>query len=118
MTDVPMKMVDGALVPLTEAEIADFEARSNAPAPPPPPRVILMGWFASALASLGHEAAVNAAVAALPRWKQVLWERAAHVRENDTDVVAIAQALNINLASVFDEAERIRIETRGELDHG
>jgi hypothetical protein len=91
----------------TEAEVEAL------PDPPPPPRVILAGWFKAALARLGHAPMVGAAVASQPLWKQELWKAATHVREDDADVVAIAGALNINLAAVFDEAERIRIETRG-----
>lgn len=76
------------------------------------PRVALEGWFKAALSRLGHLVAVNAVVATLPEWKQILWHAASSFKDDDADVVAIAARLNIDLNSVFDEAERIRQEVR------
>lgn len=36
MSDVPLKMVNGELVPLTEAEFADYQARTQNPPEPEP----------------------------------------------------------------------------------
>jgi hypothetical protein len=62
---------------------------------------------------MGKTAAVARAVSLQPEWKQILWNSATHIRENDPDVIAIATALNINLKAVFDKAEEIRIAMRG-----
>jgi hypothetical protein len=79
-------------------------------APPAPPREIHVAWFKAALADMGKLDAVDAAVATLPAAKQVMWEYATSINEADADVIAIAGALKINLAAVFDKAEAIRAE--------
>lgn len=109
----PCKLVDGVYVALEGDELADFLARENAPPPPPPPRAILIGWFKAALSQMGKLTIVDQAVQGLPEWKRILWEYATSVREDDADVVAVAGALNIDLAAVFDLAEEIRIATKG-----
>jgi hypothetical protein len=79
------------------------------PAPvPTPPREIHVAWFKAALADMGKLDAVDTAVATLPATKQVMWEYATSINETDTDVIATAKALKINLAKVFDRAETIR----------
>lgn len=84
------------------------------PVRPPEPRIILAGWFKAAISQLGYTAAVAGAVSLQPEWKQILWNAATHIREDDADVIAIATALNINLSAVFDRAEEIRAAVRGE----
>jgi hypothetical protein len=79
-------------------------------APPAPPREIHVAWFKAALADMGKLDAVDAAVATLPAAKQVMWEYATSINEADADVIAIAGALKINLAAVFDKAETIRTD--------
>ena len=79
-------------------------------APPAPPREIHVAWFKAALADMGKLDAVDVAVATLPDAKQVMWEYATSINETDADVIAIAGALKINLAAVFDRAEAIRTE--------
>ena len=74
------------------------------------PREIHVAWFKAALADIGKLDAVDAAVATLPAAKQVMWEYATSINEADADVVAIAGALSINLATVFDKAETLRTD--------
>jgi hypothetical protein len=74
------------------------------------PREIHVAWFKAALADMGKLNAVDAAVATLPAAKQVMWEYATSINEADADVIAIAGALKINLAAVFDRAEAIRMD--------
>ena len=62
---------------------------------------------------MGRTAAVAAAVSQQPEWKQILWNAATHIREDDADVIAIAAALSINLTAVFDKADEIRAAVRG-----
>jgi hypothetical protein len=77
---------------------------------PVAPREIHVAWFKAALADMGKLNAVDAAVATLPAAKQVMWEYATSINEADADVIAIASALKINLAAVFDKAETIRTD--------
>lgn len=77
---------------------------------PAMPREMHVAWFKAALADMGKLNAVDAAVATLPATKQVMWEYATSINETDADVIAIADALQINLAAVFDRAEAIRTE--------
>jgi hypothetical protein len=77
-------------------------------APPAPTREIHIAWFKAALADMGHLDAVEAAVATLPAAKRIMWEYATSIIETDADVIAIASALKIDLAAVFDKAETIR----------
>lgn len=72
------------------------------------PREIHIAWFKAALADLGKLDAVEAAVATLPAAKRIMWEYATSIIETDADVIAIAGALRIDLAAVFDRAEEIR----------
>jgi hypothetical protein len=87
---------------------ADFVAPSFPS--PAMPRETHIAWFRVALAAMGKLDAVNAAVATLPADKRIMWEYATSIIEADADVIAIADALNINLATVFDNAETIRAE--------
>jgi len=105
------KYVNGEPVEMTDEEIATFLAEQAAQQKP---RIILAGWFKAAISQMGKTAAVAAAVASQPEWKQILWNAATHIREDDADVIAIAAALNINLSAVFDKAEEIRASMRGE----
>jgi len=75
---------------------------------PAKPREIHIAWFEAALADMGHLDAVNAVVETLPVAKRILWKRSTSIIETDADVVAIAGALKIDLAAVFDRAEEIR----------
>jgi len=75
---------------------------------PAKPREIHIAWFKAALADMGHLDAVEAAVATLPAAKRIMWEYATSIIETDADVIAIAGALRIDLAAVFDRAEEIR----------
>jgi hypothetical protein len=75
---------------------------------PVPPREIHIAWLKAALADLGKLDAVEAAVATLPAAKRIMWEYATSIIETDADVIAIAGALRIDLAAVFDRAEAIR----------
>jgi deoxyxylulose-5-phosphate synthase len=88
--------------------IADYTAPT-----PPPINVVKAGWLRAALARQGKLAAVNAAVAQSTEEKQELWEYATEYRIDDPDVVAIAAALGIDLRTLFDLAETIRIERQG-----
>ena len=75
---------------------------------PAKPREIHTAWFEAALADMGHLDAVNAVVETLPIAKRILWKRSTSIIETDADVIAIAGALMIDLAAVFDRAEAIR----------
>ena len=75
---------------------------------PAKPREIHIAWFKAALADLGFLDAVETAVATLPTAKRIMWEYATSIIEIDADVIAIAGALRIDLAAVFNRAEEIR----------
>lgn len=77
-------------------------------APPSPARSIHVAWFRAALADAGKLDAVETAVGTLARSKQILWEYASEVSEADADVKAVAAALKIDLAAIFDAAEALR----------
>ncbi len=72
-------------------------------------REIHVAWFKAALAEMEVLDAVDAAVRGLPQVKQVLWEYATTIREDDADVAMLALALGIDLSEVFDRADTIRI---------
>lgn len=76
------------------------------------PREVLAAWFVAALDEMNLLATVEAAVQTLPSTKQILWTRAYSFKENDSDVIAIATALNISLKGVFDKADEIRQRPR------
>lgn len=105
---VQMKLdVDGNLVPMTANDIASLPRPEDAT--PPPVRSSHIAWFKAALAEMRKLDAVNAAVALQGQAKQVLWEYATTVKETDTDVIDIATALKIDLSTVFDKADEIRL---------
>jgi len=91
-------------------DIAALPLEPLPPSIPAPPRSIHVAWFKAALAEMGRIDAVDAVVATLPRAKQLLWEYATTITATDADVNAIADALKINLAAVFDKAETIRTD--------
>jgi hypothetical protein len=105
---------DASLPPDTEIRrmlvewLADGGVIAPYVAPPAPPREIHIAWFKATLADLGFLDAVETAVATLPAAKRIIWEYATSIIEIDADVVAIAAALRIDLAAVFDRAEAIR----------
>jgi hypothetical protein len=77
---------------------------------PPALRAVHVAWFKAALAEAGVLDQVDAAVRGLPQVKQVLWEYATTIREDDDDVTALAAALSVDLRAMFDRAEVIRQE--------
>lgn len=76
------------------------------------PPGIHIAWLRAALAEAGVLDDVNAAVAAAGPVKQQLWDYATTITRYDADVVAIADALSIDLDIIFARAAEIR-DTRG-----
>lgn len=111
MSGFKKMLAGGAIVDMTPDEIASLPKPEDAPAPPLPsqrPREIHAAWLRAALAEAGKLSAVNAAVAQAGPVKQALWEYATTLNDADTDIIAIASALKIDLAALFDRAEAIR----------
>jgi hypothetical protein len=77
------------------------------------PRAVHAAWIKAALADIGKLSAVNAAVAAAGPVKAALWDSVTTVREDHSDIVAIAAALRIDLPALFTRAEQIRDENHG-----
>jgi hypothetical protein len=96
------------IINVSTGEVSTIEEAAPSFPPPAQPREIHIAWFKAALADLGHLDAVEAAVATLPAAKRIMWEYATSIGETDADVIAIAGALKIDLAAVFDRAEAIR----------
>lgn len=90
------------LSPLAAIEQPIFEP----PAMTPPG--IHIAWLRAALAEAGVLDDVNATVAAAGPVKQQLWDYATTITRYDTDVVAIADALSIDLDLIFARAAEIR----------
>jgi hypothetical protein len=76
------------------------------PAPAPPPRVIAGAYFRAALTNMGEIERVRAALTNPIDLE--LFNTASEFNIEAPDVNAVATALNIDLASVFDAAEAIR----------
>ena len=96
-----------------DAYIASDLPSAAASQPSPPtipqgPRTIHPAWLRLALIEIDKLDAVNAAVASQGAVKATLWEYATTIAEDDADVNAIATALSIDLAALFDRAEEIR----------
>lgn len=107
-----------AQVQALQIEVAEKAARiaeikSQIPATPSPETAIHKAWVRAALASAGHLAAVDAAVQQAGAVKWELWANATAIDRNDSDVVAIAAALGIDLDAVFTEARAIRAARGG-----
>lgn len=96
------------IINVSTGEISTIDEVAPSFSTPAKPREIHTAWFEAALAEMGHLDAVNAVVETLPVAKRILWKRSTSIIENDADVVAIAGALRIDLAAVFDRAEAIR----------
>jgi hypothetical protein len=99
---------DGQTIEMTPQEIASLPMADPLPPPSQRPREIHAAWLRAALAEAGKLSAVNAAVAQAGPVKQALWEYATTLNDADTDIIAIASSLKIDLAALFDRAEAIR----------
>jgi hypothetical protein len=73
---------------------------------------IHIAYFEAALAEMGYLNAVNAAIAQQSAVKQRLWARATTISTSDPDVVAIADALDIDLSQVAAKAAAIQAGER------
>jgi len=98
-----------------EASGLPTAAESQPPLPtiPQGPRTIHPAWLRLALIEIDKLDAVNAAVAQQGAVKVALWEYATTIAENDVDVSAIATALSIDLAALFDRGYAIRDARQG-----
>jgi hypothetical protein len=79
------------------------------PAAPAVPAATHAAWLRLALHDLGRLADVEAAVAQAGGATEVLWRSATTISRADPEVVAIGQALTIDLDSLFVRAEAIRL---------
>lgn len=102
MTDIPHKLVDGVIVPLTPEEIAARQAEEAANAAaarlsmtvtPRQARLVLL--------QAGHLDAVEAMLA-LPenRAAQITWEYALEIKRSDPLIAAIGGALGLTEAEI------------------
>lgn len=73
-----------------------------------PDRVIHKAYLRAALASIDKLAEVDAAVTAAGVVQWELWANATTISQDDPEVNAIAEALDIDLAAVFEIAHGIR----------
>jgi hypothetical protein len=109
MTTFMKLTTDGKVVPMTEAEIA---ALPKGVPQVPFPKEIPMVWFKMALSEMGCLDKVNAAMAALGKSKELLWEYDTTAKDDDPDFLAVSKALKIDLVAVFAKAESLMTAPR------
>jgi golgin subfamily B member 1 len=98
-----------AQVEALTARIAELEAAPK----PPSDRTIHKAWLRAALASIERLAEVDAAVQSAGPVHWELWANATTISRDDADVVAIAEALKVDLDAVFAAARAIQVARGG-----
>ncbi|MCO6410110.1 hypothetical protein [Hoeflea alexandrii] len=92
-------------------EIPEGATQTEPVAPSAPPRTIAGAYFRAALTNMGEIARVRAALS--DPIDLELFNTATLFDESAADVIAVATALSIELATVFDAAEDIRTSRGG-----
>jgi hypothetical protein len=100
---MPTMIVDGVEVELTGADLAEYEARLNAP--PPVPQMIemrkaVLQMDATEFGDGTLLEATEALVAASPRAVQLEWARATHLSRTRDVVLGMQAALSISDATM------------------
>ncbi len=104
------KLVDGALIDMTDDEIAAFEA-SRAPGPAPVPAAVSRFQAKAALAQAGLLDDVEAAIAQADATTKLAWSDAMQFERASPTIAALAAALSLASAQVddlFRQASTIR----------
>jgi hypothetical protein len=81
-------------------------------AAPVPFRAVHAAWIKAALAEIGKTEDVRNLLASAPV-KLALWENVTTVRDDHPDIKGVAGALGIDLADLFNRAERLRTANGG-----
>jgi hypothetical protein len=100
----PMKLVDGELVELTDAEIADLAAEqaANAAKPEPVPPVVTRFQTKAALASAGLLDAVESAIGGSDIVVRLAWSDALEFERASPTIAALASELSLSGEQVDD----------------
>lgn len=96
----PNKLVNGAIVPLTDAEVAQIAADAAAPAPVP--SSITPRQARLALLGAGLLSNVTTAIAAADEATKIAWEFATYVKRDNPIIAAMAAQLGLTSAQVDD----------------
>jgi len=102
MTDTPMKMVDGELVPLAGAELADFLDRLENPPAPPVPRSVTPLQMRKAIRVAGLKEQAAAHLATLSEEAQEEWEFCIAVERNNPFIAGAITALGLTIEQADD----------------
>lgn len=102
MTERPNKMVDGVVMPLSDAEWAAYQDAINNPPPPAVPQSITPRQARLALLGAGLLSSVDAAVSAADEATRIAWDYATQIDRDNPIIAAMAGQLVMTAAQVDD----------------